>query len=107
MSPSKIVGDSGLRGGKANSPVEFKEVEDEPLGPEFPPRGGKRASEDVESPVVLLLCLDDDVEFSALFSGGNGDGTTLKTGGEAAGTAFISILRPSSWTTNSPTFELA
>lgn len=63
-----------------------------------------------ESPVVRRLCFDEffaapfDRELLASTSGGNGEATTLTTGGEAAGTAFISTLRPSKTTTSSPTF---
>ena len=54
------------------------------------------------SPAVRLRC------FSCSGTGGGrkGEGTTLTTGGVAAGTAFMSILRPSRITTSSPTLWL-
>jgi hypothetical protein len=77
-------------------------------------RGGNLSA---ESPVVRLRCLDEDeppfsLEEAAAApeadaadegsSGGKGEATTLTTGAEAAGTAFISTLRPSRTTTSSP-----
>ena len=85
-------------------------VDDLEAADEFEAKGGSLST---ESPVVRRRCLDEF--FAAPFvrvlaasgaSGGNGEATTLTTGGEAAGTAFMSTVRPSKTTTNSPTFWL-
>ena len=76
---------------------------------EFEAKGGSLST---ESPVVRRRCLDElfaaapfvRVLAASGVSGGNGEATTLTTGGEAAGTAFMSTERPSKTTTSSPTF---
>lgn len=82
-----------------------EEVEDAPLVWFLAKGGNLSEPAEVESSAVLRRCFDDP-ELWPFSSGGNGDGTTLITGGVASGTAFMSIFSPSRRTTTSPTLLL-